>query len=126
MAPLLNNHFKFRQFFSVIERMKIIIKRISVKTFVIWHSIMSVITGILASIVYAVIVSFYYSGEELRHMLIGYIVGLPVLYFFLGLITALFCSILYNSLSSFLAIKFQVEKEDSIESMPPAPPTFEN
>src|SRR4051812_6171602 len=107
--------------------MKVTIKRIGFKHFVKWHTISSLTTGIFAGAIYSAITAYFYSGEILLGYLFFYIIGFPVIYFILGLLTAGIFTLLYNSLNDSLgSLEIEVATEDEKQNLPPAPPTFEN
>lgn len=103
--------------------MKIVtVSKISLLPFLKWYLISTFIFGLFAGVAYAAI-AYIRTGENLSSYLFWYVIGLPVMYLFVGLFAGPVFIFIYNGFSgSFGGYKIEVEVKDLYSDEPPPPP----
>jgi hypothetical protein len=103
--------------------MKIVtVTRIRLFPFIKWHIISSFIFGLFAGLGYA-ISGYFWTRTNLSGYLFWYVIGIPVMYLFVGLFSGVVFISLYNVFSgSSGGYQIEVEVEERNSEKPPPPP----
>jgi hypothetical protein len=98
------------------------VKRISLGSFIKWHAISALIFGFFTGIGFATM-GYLETRQNLSGYLVWYVLGIPALYFFVGIISGIVFVTLYNTFNlSFGSYELEIEIGDRNESEPPPPP----
>ena len=106
----------FQRFMKIVT-----VTKIRFLPFIKWHLISSFIFGLFAGVAYALL-RYFETRQNLSGYLFSYVIGLPVMYLFVGLFSGIVFIFLYNVFSGLGGYRFEVEMEDYGSEQPPPPP----
>jgi hypothetical protein len=97
------------------------VNKIRLLPFIKWHLISSFIFGLFAGLAYAIL-GYLETRQNLSGYLFWYVIGVPVMYLFVGLFSGIVFISLYNSFSGSGGYQIEVEMEERNSEQPPPPP----
>ncbi len=98
---------------------KITLKRINIISSVKWHVLSSLVSGFFVGIIYSAI-GYFMSKENALGYLFWYVLGIPIFYLAVGLLTSVAMAFLYNTLSDSVGgLQFEMESEAENHNAPP-------